>query len=259
MAEQVSIQQAFEDTIGAKEKPSSEQDAFDQWKTSQDGTQLRNVVMSLKPVIDSAVSQYVGQKAAPTIRQRANILAADAVKSFDPTRGASLKTHVYNQLRRLQRMAPGVVDPLAPPERFRRQQVDIKQGVELLQEEMGRDPTDEEVADLLGMPSARVTKVRNRMRARMPMSVYEEASSDDDTAPDIVGSTRTPYDEWIDAVYHDLGEIDRLILMYRTGYRNSDVLSNQEIANRLSISPAAVSQRANRIQRKLDSFHAPSR
>lgn len=259
MAEKVTLQQAFDETWGGKNRKKRDwEGAYEVWQKRQTPEDLREVVKRLDPVIQSAVSSYAGQKAPPTVRQRARLLAADAIQSFDPKRGAGLQTHVSNQLRALQRMAPQITDPFSPSEHFRRQQQEIRDAQDLLLEEMGRDPTDEEVADLTGLPRRRVTKVRSRMRARIPTSAYEESFDDDDEAEDIVTSKRTDFDDWIDAVYDDLGELDRLIMMHRTGYRNADTLSNQEIAERLNISPAAVSQRAKRIQRRLDEFYASS-
>lgn len=228
---------------------------FDQWQADQSGPNLRAIVKQLEPTINSAVSQYVGKSVSPTVQQRARLLAADAVKTYDPTRGAQLSTHVHNQLRRLQRMAPGISDPFAPPEHFRRQQMEIQNANSQLEETLGREVTDEEIAELTGIPSRRVSKVRTRMRARIPISTYEDMEDNDDDAPDIPGSEHTQYDDWVDAVYHDLGPVDRLIMMYRTGYRGADMLGNSEIASRLRISPSAVSQRARRIQERLDSYH----
>lgn len=216
---------------------------------------LSSVVKSLDPVISSAVKTYGGPKAPPTLRSRAKILAARAVKSYDPGRGANLKTHVYNQLRALQRIAPEVVDPLPPPERFRRQQAEISTALSDLEDSLGREPTDEEVSEHTGIPLSRTSKVRARMRARIPMTSFEEGDDDDDTGQDVVGSTRTDYDDWAEAVFHDLGHIDKLIMQYRTGYGGADKLNNMEIASRVGISPAAVSQRARRIQARLDEFY----
>ncbi len=259
--EVVTLQQAFDDTWGKKKAPGAWQDSFDAWRKNQSPAGLRQVVKSLDPVIESAVTRYVGQSAPPTVKHRARLIAAKAVQTYDPSRGAALNTHVYTQLQGLQRMAPAIADPFTPPERFRRQQQDITAAATALQEELGRDPTDEEVAEVSGLPASRVTKVRSRMRARVPFSAYEGSFDEDgdSDAPDIVASERTPYDEWVEAVYHDLGEIDKLILMHRTGYRNADRLSNQDIAYKLNLTPAAVSQRAARIQSRLDAFHAPTR
>jgi DNA-directed RNA polymerase specialized sigma subunit len=92
-------------------------------------------------------------------------------------------------------------------------------------------------------------------KGRIPFSVIEEKADDDDNATDIVGSSRSDFDTWMDAVYYDLGEQDRIIMRHRSGYGDADVLDNNTIAERLGVSPAYVSQRAAAIQRKLDAYH----
>jgi DNA-directed RNA polymerase specialized sigma subunit len=248
------IHEAWDDRT-KKRKPTLP--SYDTWVKEQTPQNLKAVIADLTPDIDGAVEHFLGPQASPVLRQRAKLLAAKAVRTYDPKMGAALRTHVTSNLRALQRMAPAVTDPLAPPERFRRNQLEISKASELLKEQLHRDPTDEEIADLTKLPERRVTKVRSRMRARIPMSSQE--SEDDDDAPDIVGSEHTDYDTWTDAVYHDLGELDRLIMMHRTGYRNADVLSTTDIANKLNMSAPAVSQRARRIQQRLDSFYASPR
>jgi DNA-directed RNA polymerase specialized sigma subunit len=229
--------------------------SYDAWQAEPSPQNMRTVITEMNPVIESAVKQYGGTRPSPTVYHRARILAADAVRSYNPKKGANLKTHIFNQLRRLQRMTPEIVDPLSPPERFRRQQMEIQNASTELEDILNREPTDEEISDLTDIPLNRVIKVRSRMRARIPLSAYEDASDDDDAdVPDIVGDEYSDYDDWMDAVYSDLGPTDRLIMMYRTGYRGSDILTNEAIARKLKISPSAVSQRASRIQKKLDNF-----
>lgn len=248
----------FRSLMDEGKKEREERDgAFGQWKADPKPETLRRAVDDLDDVISSSLHRYVGPKSSPVLKQRARLLAAKALQTYDPEKGANVRTHVANQLRSLQRMAPGVIDPLPPPERFRRQQAEIRQAADVLSDRLGRDVTDEEIAELTQLPITRVSKVRNRMRARIPLSAYEETEEGDDESPELEASKRELYDDWTDAVYHDLGDLDRLIMMHRSGYRNADILSTQEIAERLGITPAAVSQRANRIQQKLDQFHAP--
>ena len=257
MSDTYTLQQAYDDT--RKRDQQSPWDApFQQWQKTRSPGDLRRVVRAAEPVIQNAVTQYAGAKGSPIVKQRARLLAAKAIQDFDPQRGASLKTHVHNQLRALQRMAPAVVDPFSPSEHFRRQQVEIQSTIAAVQDELGREPTDEEIADVTSLPVKRIRKVRSRMRARIPSSVYD-ASAEDDESPDIADEEVTDEGLWLDAVYHDLGEIDRMIMAHRTGYRDMEILSNTEIARRLNISPAAVSQRAARIQHRLDEFYAPAR
>ena len=57
---------------------------------------------------------------------------------------------------------------------------------------------------------------------------------------------------WVELVYSDLDETDQLILAHTLGLRGREVLQNQQLAKKLGISPGAVSQRKQRIQRLLD-------
>lgn len=230
---------------------------YDQWQADPSPENLHATVKSLEPTINKAVSAYV-PTVTPVLKDRARLLAAKAVRSFDATRGADLKTHVYRQLQALQRMAPKIQDPLPRPERLRRDSYAMTNAIDHLTNVIGREPSDEEVADHMKIPVKHVLKLRTRMRSTIPFSTSESEDEDDETSPDIVKSTMTPEDEWRDAVYHDLGDIDRVIFQHRTGYRSHPVLSNMEIAKRLNLSPAAISQRSSRIQKQLDSLYDPA-
>lgn len=215
---------------------------------------MRKVITHLGPTIDKAVHMYVGTSVSPVVKDRARLLAAQAVRSYNPTKGANIKSHVTTTLQRLKRIAPEISDPMPAPERTRKHQLDIGNSIDVLRNEFGRDPTDEEVSELIQVPAHRVTKVRNRMRARIPTSVYEEGPGGEDSGSDVVSATRTDMDDWVDAVYHDLGPVDKLILMHRTGYRGTPKLDNLDVARKVGLTPAAVSQRAARIQARLDAF-----
>lgn len=213
------------------------------------------MVDSLQPTINKALTAFAPSQ-SPVVRQRARLLAAEAVKSFDPHRGAQLSTHVYRQLQRLQREAPQLRDPMPMPERMRRDSRDVINAVAEAGGTLGTEISDERVSELTGIPVPRVSKVRRLMRRGVSESAYDEGLGDDnDDTPDVVVSDDEPFDEWVDAVYHDLSETDKVIMSYRTGYRGAPVLSGGDIARRLRMTPAAVSQRARRIQAKLDAFN----
>ncbi len=186
-------------------------------------------------------------------------MAAQAVKGYDPQFGASLQTHVYRQLQSLQRLAPNMQEPLAIPEKLRRDRGGVLRAIEELTNTLDREPSDEEISEHAGLPMKRVLRVRKNLRAGVPMSKVEESDADgeeEDGGYDPTTSNMTAEQEWVDAVYHDCGDIDRIILQYRTGYRGAPILSNQEIAKKLKISAPAVSQRAARLQSRLDEFYS---
>ena len=61
------------------------------------------LLKALDPTIEERPAQVLctGDKAYKT---KARVLALEAVNSYDPAKGASLSTHVFNNLQRLQRI-----------------------------------------------------------------------------------------------------------------------------------------------------------
>jgi hypothetical protein len=64
-------------------------------------------------------------------------------------------------------------------------------------------------------------------------------------APGVITPSRVPYAQ--DAVYMSLDPRDKFIFDARTGGHGQKVLSVTDVARRLGVSPAAISQRANSI------------
>jgi DNA-directed RNA polymerase specialized sigma subunit len=217
--------------------------------------QLKPLMKTLEPTITKAVKQYA-PGASPIVHDRARLLAVKAIKGYQPSRNVPLHAHVYRQLQEIQRIAPKIQEPMAMPERLRRERGVLLGAINAAKDELGREPSDEEISERTGLPPAKVTKVRSLARASLPASAIEEAG-DDDENDDVVAHQRSPEDDWTDAVYHDLSDPDRLILQHRTGYRGAPILPTQDIAKMLNISSAAISQRAARIQARLDEFHDP--
>jgi DNA-directed RNA polymerase specialized sigma subunit len=221
------------------------------WKKSQDPQRLRQLVTKLQPTIGKTLA--ASGIRSPVVIDRAKLVAAKALHSFDPTKGAKIKTYVASQLRSIVRDAPQIQEPLVPGQRYRSEMAELHKAHAQFADAFGRDPTDEELSETTNIPLRKVVRLRSASRARIPMSMVEEADDDED-APDVIGSTRTKYDDWADAVYYGLGDIDRLIMSHKTGYRNYEVLDNQQIAQRLNLTPDTVQRRAQRIQQQLDAF-----
>jgi DNA-directed RNA polymerase specialized sigma subunit len=57
-------------------------------------------------------------------------------------------------------------------------------------------------------------------------------------------------------VYHDLDEVNRKVFEWTTGYNNKPILKKIDVAKNLKISPAAVSQRIDTIQKRLNEFNS---
>ena len=72
------------------------------WVQNPSTDNLAAVLDNLKPTITAAVASY-GGAGNPQIMAKARVVAAKAIKNYNPEAGASLPTWVSNQLRQLTR------------------------------------------------------------------------------------------------------------------------------------------------------------
>lgn len=243
-----------EDDSTAPPTEGSVEEAAQAWRTSGKPEDLARTLQHLQPTIDSAVRAHTGGSQSQVVKDRARLLAIEAVRAFSPEKGLKLPHYVYGHLQQLRQLAPQINDPLPAPARLQRDRAAVLRASQDLQDRLGRSVTDEEIAQHGNLDVKKVRAILRGGRRGIAMSSYE-GRQDGDSGADIVGSQRTPEDDWMEAVDSELSPHDQLILRHRTGYQDHEILPNHEIARRLNLTPSAVSQRAQRIQAKLDQYH----
>jgi DNA-directed RNA polymerase specialized sigma subunit len=252
-------QQTFADSLAAaatesrKKKEEGDQ-PFHTWRKSQKPEDLQAVVDHYKPVIETAARAILGREPNPIVRERARLLAAEAVTSYDPTRGVPLKHHIQSQLSPLRRYHQQLVEAVPTPERLRREQAILHRGREELWDQLDREPTPEELADHTGIGVKKQLKIERRARVGLAVGqLQQQAEADGDDQQEFLPGVKRvdPRKEIEDYVYYDLDPEDQLIFSARTGYRGAPVRSNNEVARMLKLSPGAVSQRAARIEQRI--------
>ena len=226
-------------------------ETYDNWKRNDNPETRGALLKSVKPVIDTAVHSYAGSHASPAIRSQAKLMALEAFKSYDPNKG-NMKNHLLSNLQRLQRIAPQSSQVINIPERILLDRKHLQEVEEELRDEMGRDPSDMEIADKTGLSLKRISHIRKASSGINTGSIMDEQGQPYSPASMIPGATNIE-DAWMDMVYYDLGDVDRAIMDYSFGLHNTPQLGNAEIAERLGLSPGAISQRKTKIQAMLDS------
>lgn len=202
------------------------------------------VLKELQPTIDKAIQNYASGDSA--YKTQAYILALDAAKTYDPERGASLSTHVTNNLKRLQRLSAqrGNLTKVSENASIERQQ--IQRATREWIADKGTDPTVEDLASVTGLSRKRIDAVMNN-KAVVPDSLIATPEGENLVqSPD----SQKAIDLYTHAIYDELDNTDKKIYEWITGYGKGEKLPSKEIARRLNISPAAVSQRLNRISQK---------
>lgn len=196
---------------------------------------LVNVVDSLKPTMRYALSGF-GAADDPVLAGKARLIAADAVKSWNPKAGAKLATHLTNQLQQLSRETRKYRSVAQVPERAQLDQYALYRAEQELKDKHGRDPSVDELADHTGMSIKRIEKVR-----RLNRVTPSEIQFGDDGL-----STSQEPDYLHEAIQYVHGESDypnKKILEWSLGWGGEPVLPGTEIAKRLKLSEANLSRR----------------
>lgn len=225
---------------GKASSPSPTDSAYAAWAASPTPENMKALLDDLDPTINSEIQRFSGPK--PLLRSRARALAVGAVRSYDPASGAKLRSWVVTQLQPLARYN-NRLKPVYAPEDAARKSYAVARARESFVDEYGRDPTDEELADAVGISVQRLRKVQQMT----PAVVNEPQETGDDVSPDYAIYDTNPVRAAADAVYGDLNERDRRIFDLRTGSHGSGTMSGQDVASLLKVSPAFVTQRANAI------------
>lgn len=220
------------------------EEAYQIWLKRQDPESMGGVIRELSPMIDAEVFRYNGPKVL--MRNKARVLAARAVKTYDPSSGAKLSSWVVTQMQPLTRYGRTLARPVHTSELAHRQGAEVEATRKILSEDLGAEPTDAQLADETGLSVSRINKVRSMNPAYFSEGAVEQvnetgepmAAAVENRGPDSALETTSQ------AVYASLNERDRAIFDLKTGRNGKEALDNKSIAKRLGVSEGLVSQRS---------------
>ena len=216
-------------------------DSWSAWQKSGQDDDFNSLLAEASPVIDSAIMSYA-PNSAPAVKSKAKILAAQAMRNYDPKKGTKLKTHLHVQLQPLRR-EQGMYSTVHAPERVRMDLSKLKNMQKQWFDENGHEPNDDELSDFTGLSRKRLLHIRKFDRSVLGEGAFEETSDAGAGLP----QTQEAANLWEDYVYAELGPQDKLIYELKTGRGGQKVLTTNEIARKLRVSAGAVSQRLAKI------------
>lgn len=217
--------------------------AYNRWVLDQSPDNMAGLVSAFMPTINSEIQQYAGSKTL--LRARAKAYVIDAIRSYDPTGTTSLNTWVVTNLKQLSRYGKRL-RPIRASENIIRNAAELNKVTAELEDSLGRKPTDDELQDSTGWSKKEIAKMRAAAVATVTSgatAVKDPETGPEDPSIDYLNSV--PYAR--DATYMSLNQRDKDIFDYKLGLHGKEQLQGNDIAKKLGVTPAYVSQRAAHI------------
>jgi hypothetical protein len=206
------------------------------------------MLKTVQPVIDSAVKTYATAAPGPLLTSRARRIVLDSLPTYDPSR-AGLRTHLTSRLQGLRRIHANQSHVIHIPEMIKIDSSRLAEGENFLKDDLGRDPTDLELADHTGFSLKRIGRLRKADFGVPEGLLGKDKETGEPASPAVQGDN----DAWVDFIYRSSAPTDQAILEHTLGLNGRRPLSGQEIAKKMGITPAAVSQRKAKLQTLIDS------
>ena len=213
------------------------------WKTWNDNGRkkedLEPLYESFKPVISQEVRNWTRNEIpASAIRAEINQHFMNAVKSYDPNKGAKLNTWVRNNFRKTQRFINTYQNVGHIPEGQQRLITPYKQAREELTAKFGHEPDVDSLADHMGVHPRKVIQLQKELRRDLPTSGFESEGMGGDPVTSL-----TPKElEAFNLIKYDLTPEERTVYEYTFGVGGKPALRPGEIAKAAKIHPSKVSR-----------------
>lgn len=142
-----------------------DQELYEAWKNTGDKKVLGQLMSQLNPLIYSEVKRASGSLPTTALSAEAKKWTIKAIQSYDPSKGASISTHVVGYLPKIRRMNYKFQNMVRLPENLQLKYHEFNQAVTGLSDRLNRDPSDEEIAKELNWSKAAVVKYKGGLYA----------------------------------------------------------------------------------------------
>lgn len=239
-------------TATAREK--ADMEVFEAWKQDPNKQNTSKLLRRFNPMISQRVNVWKAP-GVPEAAFKADLKknALTAFETFDPNRGAQLRTHVSNMLRRSQRFNAKHQNMAFIPEEKASLITPIQQATDYLHQEMDKKPTDREIATYLSRNEHMLPKrVRGKMDEKLIQTVKSYNIADipgsgfkSDPVPEVMSFQR----ETLDLLRPALKSDEQAVFDYLYGKNGKPkVESTGDIARRMGKSPSQISRLKKRIE-----------
>jgi len=216
------------------------------WQKSKDRQALDDLRRRLKPLTQSQVNKYRSNSVAQSVLEaKADQILVESAGKFRPTAGASFRTYVFTNLRRLNRFSIARANIATIPE-ARAQGIGTFQRVyDNMNEDKQRPPTTVELADELMWSENQVKTMQRSLR----MDIVSSGMA----GPHNQVMEQARYGRLIDDIWYELTPDEKKVFGHLVGRPGFSKLSKgQDVSRATGFSQAKVSQIRKKIGKKME-------
>jgi len=216
--------------------------AWNKWKQTGSRDDLGHLFSRMEPVIQKEVSRWAtGPVARPVLNLEAKKISLNAFNTFDPNK-AKLNTHLTNNLKGLSRIVYTHTNPARMPEHQVLKLSTFMSSKQALEEELGREPTTQEISEQLAWSPGEVERYQGQIRTGYSTSQPLPPGFDKYDADRV----------FLDFVYNDLVDQDKLVFEHTTGYGGKRILSASELIKKTKMTQGQISHSKRRIRKMVE-------
>lgn len=215
-----------------------------------------------QPLINAASQRYSGGLPKAAIRGAALQRYTEALRTYDPDKGAKFTTWVYGEMRRLGRYKAKYSNVARIGSEDRGGLINLfNQVAPDLRDRYGREPTNEELSDEMKLMASDVADLQKKMHKITPKAVgtlrkemrrdltLEEPSEFGETS--LAGGSR--YERMVTFLHGSLSPEQQLVVEHTVpGFGKPIIEDDMQLAQQLNMSPQKVRALKAQIRRKAD-------
>lgn len=216
-------------------KENSPEYHWNNWKKTPGKKTMSIAVKSLSREIDNFANSYSSTIDSGMAKSRARKYAIDAVRSYDPEYGASLKTHFFNYIKPMAREMKGVSEFIPLSKHYESGANSYVKFIDGFIGENGREPDDDEIMDGLSISKKQLGVINSTIKYEVPEAKLESYDLEN---PNDEFSNKLNL--WTEYVRYSLPPVKKKILDLKIGANGNTPMNNREVAEKLGITEKEV-------------------
>jgi DNA-directed RNA polymerase specialized sigma subunit len=219
------------------------------WQKSGDPVEFAQLMVRYQPVVNRVVNQFKTVGVSPsTLKTSANTQLIKALKSYDDKHGTQPTTHIYNNLKKVQRIASESLLSGHIPENRNLQRSTFTITRDNMTDRLGYEPSVQQMAEELKWDKKEVGRMNEELSGETTASRAEFDFYGNSTQ----GESRDA--ALVDYLYHELDGPDQVIFEHTFGYGGKPVLKSKQIASKLGKNEMWVVRRRKAMGKKIKEY-----